>query len=84
MKPRTTARGYGSAHQKLRRALEPKVATGRVRCWRCGNLILRGQKWDLGHDDDNRQIYRGPEHLKCNRGEPSRRRRRRRWRSREW
>jgi hypothetical protein len=56
------ARGYGAEHKKLRRWWAPKVATGTVRCWRCGYIIEPGQAWDLGHDDNNRSIYRGPEH----------------------
>lgn len=76
----TTARGYGSAHQKLRKRLAPKVAAGGVRCWRCGELILAGEQWDLGHDDVDRRAYRGPEHIKCNRATSNRRR----WQSREW
>lgn len=86
-KPRanTSKRGYGAEHQKLRRAFKPRVDTGRVRCWRCGDLItpdptIPGEGWDLGHDDDDRRIYRGPEHVECNRATSSRRR----WNSREW
>lgn len=81
-KGRTTARGYGNPHQKLRKALERKVASGGIRCWRCGELIRPGEAWDLGHDDDDRRRYRGPEHARCNRATASRRRRR--WQSREW
>jgi hypothetical protein len=29
--------------------------------------ILAGQPWDLGHDDDNPALYRGPEHARCSR-----------------
>jgi hypothetical protein len=29
--------------------------------------ILPGQPWDLGHDDDNPAVYRGPEHARCSR-----------------
>ncbi len=58
----TTRRGYGAGHQKLRAALAPAVATGTVACWRCGHLILPGQAWDLGHDDHDRSVTRGPEH----------------------
>lgn len=36
-------------------------------CWRCGRPILPGQPWDLGHDDDNPALYRGPEHARCSR-----------------
>jgi hypothetical protein len=76
----TTARGYGADHQRLRKQLEPKVATGGVKCWRCGKYIAAGEPWDLGHDDGDRRNYRGPEHVKCNRATTGRRR----WQSREW
>ena len=61
---KTAARGYGGNHQKLRREWAPLVATGTVRCWRCGYLILPSQAWDLGHDDADptKKTYRGPEH----------------------
>lgn len=60
-------RGYGSAHDKLRAEWAPKVATGTVPCWRCGQLISSHTPWDLGHDDKDRTRYRGPEHPRCNR-----------------
>jgi hypothetical protein len=56
---------YGGAHQAIRRALAPYVPGSR--CWRCGLPILPGQPWDLGHDDDNPAVYRGPEHARCSR-----------------
>jgi hypothetical protein len=63
----TTARGYGTRHQKLRAMWAPLVARGEVKCARCGRLIAPGTAWDLGHSDD-RLAYRGPEHAnKCNR-----------------
>ena len=59
---------YGGRHQSTRRALAPQVATGTVICWRCGQLIGPGEPWDLGHDDNNPSLYRGPEHAnRCNR-----------------
>lgn len=73
---------YAGRHQALRRALDPYVPGSP--CWRCGRPILPGQPWDLGHDDDNPAIYRGPEHAVCNRaagarkGNARRRERRRR------
>lgn len=72
---RTAARGYGGAHQALRRALAPVVAAGGVACSRCGRLIEQWQSWDLDHRDD-RMGYLGPSHASCNRGEANRRRRR--------
>jgi hypothetical protein len=59
-------RGYDQAHIKLRAQLAPQVATGTVKCWRCGLYIPRGAPWDLGHKDD-RSEYGGPEHVFCNR-----------------
>jgi hypothetical protein len=61
-------RGYGSQHTALRREWSPKVATGTIKCWRCGQYIRAGQPWDLGHDDTDRTKYQGPEHAnQCNR-----------------
>lgn len=61
-------RGYGVAHQRKRKAWVPKVAAGTVNCWRCGLRISPLEPWDLGHDDLDRTIWRGPEHVRCNRG----------------
>ena len=58
----TTARGYGYQHKKLRAQIAPEVEAGRTNCWRCREPIRKGQAWDLGHDDDDRTKYRGPEH----------------------
>ena len=38
-----------------------------VTCARCGELVLPGQNWDLGHADDNPHAYVGAEHSSCNR-----------------
>jgi len=67
MAGKTTASGYGSSHQKLRRRWAAVIARGGVTCWRCRLPILPGMAWDLGHDDLDRRIYRGPEHRYCNR-----------------
>lgn len=75
----TTQRGYGSGHKRMRAQWAPKVATGTVTCWRCGELIAPDDPWDLGHDDDDRSIYRGPEHAgPCNRSAAAKRSNRRR------
>jgi hypothetical protein len=61
------ARGYGPAHRAHRRRLIPIVAAGLAHCSRCGDPIVPGEDWDLGHDDWDRTIYIGPEHRRCNR-----------------
>lgn len=67
-KDKTSARGYGSAHQRQRKAIAAKLKAGAVlTCWRCGGALVQGMAWDLGHDDQDRSLYRGPEHRKCNR-----------------
>ena len=65
-------RGYGYDHKKLRKQIAPEVNAGRTKCWRCGLLIKAGDPWDLGHDDDDRSRYRGPEHQACNRATANR------------
>lgn len=82
----TTRRGYGPAHQRLRRRWAGEVAAGRVLCARCRRKIEPGEPWDLGHDDFDRTVYQGPEHMHCNRsvpadrkGHPATRRQSRRW-----
>lgn len=68
----TTARGYGSKHQRLRRRYQRKMDRGEVfNCWRCGDPV-DPSNWDLGHDDQDRSITRGPEHPLCNRATRSR------------
>jgi hypothetical protein len=64
----TTARGYGGTHRALRKWLAPLVATGQMRCARCGGLIVPGTPFDLGHADGDRTGYHGLEHAACNRG----------------
>ena len=68
----TTARGYGGPHQKLRKQVARLVASGSAVCWRCGRPIQSWMSWDLGHDDYDRSIYRGPEHQRCNRAAAAR------------
>ena len=67
VKQDTTARGYGGKHQALRKRVAVLVASGAAVCWRCSRPILPWMAWDLGHDDYDRNIYRGPEHRRCNR-----------------
>jgi hypothetical protein len=64
----TSMRGYGTAHQRLRRLWRRRVQAGVVSCARCGELIEPNEPWDLGHDDLDRSRYSGPEHRRCNRG----------------
>lgn len=63
----TKQRGYGAGHQRLRTSWARKVAAGKVICWRCELRISPLEAWDLGHDDQDRDVYRGPEHRGCNR-----------------
>lgn len=48
-----------------------QVQSGQARCWRCRTPIprtaRRGPDWQLGHDDWDRSIIRGPECSRCNR-----------------
>lgn len=60
-------RGYDAEHDRLRRQWAPQVATGTVRCRRCGHRITPDDPWDLGHDDRDRTVWTGPEHARCNR-----------------
>lgn len=75
----SSARGYGWMHQQLRARWARRVALGRVRCAYCGRLIVRGEPWDLGHDDVDRRRYTGPEHRACNRNVAARRHHSREW-----
>ena len=60
-------RGYDHAHRSLRKAFIPEHQAGTLICWRCRQLILPTEPFDLGHDDNDRTIYRGAEHQRCNR-----------------
>jgi hypothetical protein len=66
-RPGPRARGYDRAHDKLRARIDIEVRAGYVYCWRCTRRIDPTEPWDLGHDDHDRTVYRGPEHLHCNR-----------------
>lgn len=67
-KASTTARGYDGRHKKLRNHYAIIVAAGQATCWRCQQPIRANEPWDLGHDDNDRSQYRGPEHAnRCNR-----------------
>lgn len=85
-RPTSTQRGYGHAHQQLRKKVAREVIAGTAYCWRCLSegktkeeaWIAPDGEWDLGHDDDDRSRYRGAEHRSCNRATGSRRPQRRR------
>jgi len=62
----STARGYNRDHENLREAWRPTVEAGLVDCWRCNQRIHPTSTWHLGHDDNDRSIHRGPEHVDCN------------------
>lgn len=62
-----TARGYGRRHVAERNRWRPIVEAGGATCWRCGRPIDPSEPWDLGHDDNDRSKYKGPEHPLCNR-----------------
>lgn len=70
----TARRGYGAAHQAERERQVAAFVPGQP-CARCGQPIATVDDADLGHDDTDRSRYRGLEHRRCNRGAPSRRRR---------
>ena len=66
----STERGYGAAHRARRRREAERIKAGGVHCWRCGKPIpadAKSDDWDLGHDDNDRTQYMGPEHRACNR-----------------
>lgn len=64
---RTTDHGYDSKHRARRKREQRNVDAGNAYCWRCGELIPPDSDWDLGHDDNDRTKYMGPEHVACNR-----------------
>src|SRR5262245_40318397 len=63
----TVQERWGARHRKVRERLNPLVLAGRVSCSRCGQPILPGEPWDLGHVDSDPSQYAGPEHRSCNR-----------------
>jgi len=92
----TGQRGYGAVHAALRKRWAAKVARGEVFCSRCGGFIdpdgpcpKCGKPdcgWHLGHDDEDRTKYNGPEHACCNirAARRSTRKTPRIWRSNRW
>ena len=60
-------RQYDSTeHRKLRAQCKRDVDAGNGHCWRCGTWIQPGTAWHLGHDDNDRSLYRGIECVPCN------------------
>lgn len=58
-------RGYDTKHDRLRSAYQRHMNHGETfNCWRCGEPI-DPQSWTLGHCDDDRTIYHGPECPPC-------------------
>ena len=54
--------------RQLNKQWAPKVQRGAVLCGRCGEPIQPHEPWDLGHQDEDRTKYNGPEHRdRCNR-----------------
>lgn len=74
--PSPAERGYDARHRKLRAEVAREVEAGRAVCSRaeCGEPIIPGEPWDLGHDDYDRTRYVGPEHRRCNRATAKRQR----------
>lgn len=75
---RRQARGYDAEHVRLRAAWQRRLDAGeRVVCWRCEELgqphLIDPRSWDLGHDDQDRTSYRGPECAAGNRATSARR-----------
>ena len=67
------ARGYDAAYDRLRAAYVSRMNAGEVFwCWRCG-VRIDPAAFDLGHDDHDRSIVRGPECRPCNRATATRR-----------
>ena len=75
MPGKTTLAGYGNEHQKLRAHYKKHVVDpGLGYCWRCGKWLNPAEPWELGHADEDRSKYMGPECRKCNRATAGRRR----------
>ena len=66
-------RGYDKRHRHLRQVWAARIARGEAPACtspQCGEPILPGQAFDLGHDENRR--HRGPEHVHCNRSKGGR------------
>jgi hypothetical protein len=81
----TSGRGYGTEHQRLRAQLLASYQPGITMCWRCQQPISDPpSRIHLGHDDNDRRVWRGLEHLICNITAANRNRKRKRPRTRRW
>src|SRR5262249_8353530 len=58
-------RGYGYAHQLKRKAALAAFKPGAL-CPRCGDEMWPDQKLHLDHADDDRNVYLGLSHARCN------------------
>ena len=59
------ARGYDAAHDRLRADYQRRMDHGETfKCWRCGGPV-DPNSWTLGHCDDDRGRYHGPECPPC-------------------
>lgn len=59
------ARGYDAAHVQMRAGYRRRMDAGETFvCWRCGGGI-DARAWTLGHCDDDRSSYHGPECPPC-------------------
>jgi len=72
------ARGYDANHDRERRRWQQRLDAGEtIICWRCAETgtphKINPNHWDLGHDDHNRNTYRGPECPAGNRATAGRR-----------
>lgn len=68
---KTTDRGYGSTHQRMRRQLLAVMNDGDP-CCLCDRPMYKSESLDLDHTPD-RGDYRGLAHARCNRQEGVRR-----------
>lgn len=63
-------RGYGAEHRALRAEYQRRMDEGeRFSCWRCAEsgriTVVDPSNWTLGHCDDDRSRYHGPECPPC-------------------
>lgn len=92
-RPKPNRAKYGTAHKRLRAAINKRMQAGEIFCcWRCGIRLHPGPDWHLGHDDTGTR-YLGPECVPCNIRDGARRARAKQgkvkhppkpWRSRTW